>query len=200
MEEVGLSSPQQSPQDKLPTQKKSRLSLILLLLAFALPIILAKLALEQNWLDYGVTNKGALLNSELSLSQLGLGDIDFEKNWLILYVLPKSCDVHCENTLENVHNTYVALGKEMPRVRPVALVQNALTTQQATRISQSQWQVLPMPAQTKNLIDHAQVLLVDPLGNVFLTHKIPDNDKDLQLMGKQILADMKKVLKYSRIG
>jgi hypothetical protein len=184
----------------IPPQKKSRLSLILLLLAFALPIILAKLALEQNWLDYGVTNKGTLVNNELSLKKLGLGDVDFEHNWLILYVLPKTCDVHCENTLENVHNTYVALGKEMPRVRPVALVQTQLSEQQSSRIKQSQWQVLNMPMQTKNIIDHAQVLLVDPLGNVFLTHKIPTNDQELSTFGKQILADMKKVLKYSRIG
>lgn len=185
---------------KKTQQKKSRRSLVLVLLAFALPVILAKFALEQGWLDYGVTNKGQLITNELTLEKLGLGDIDFKKNWLILYTLPSQCQLHCEKTLENVHNTYVALGKEMPRVTPVALLQHDLSPQQTARISQSQWQVLAMPSQTKNLIDHAQILIVDPLGNVFLSHQIPkDNDK-LSAFGKQILADMKKVLKYSRIG
>lgn len=181
-------------------QKKSRRSLLLVLLAFALPVILAKFALEQGWLDYGVTNKGQLITHELTLEKLGLGDIDFNQNWLIVYALPSQCELHCEKTLENVHNTYVALGKEMPRVTPVALIQHDFSPQQAARITQSQWQVLPMPSQTKDIIDHAQILIVDPLGNVFLSHQIPTDNSKLSAFGKQILADMKKVLKYSRIG
>ncbi|MBL4900137.1 MAG: hypothetical protein JKX76_10955, partial [Colwellia sp.] len=104
--------------------KKSRRSLLLVLAAFALPIILAKLALEQQWLDMGVTNKGTLLTNELTLEQLGLNTADFEQHWLIMYGLPESCAVRCQKTLEAVHNTYVALGKEMPRVFPVALYQH----------------------------------------------------------------------------
>ena len=193
-------SSQHSPKDKQLVQKKSRLSLILLLLAFVLPIALAKLALEFKWLDYGVTNQGILVSNELSLNQLGLGDVDFEQKWLIIYALPADCDHHCENTLENVHNTYVALGKEMPRVMPVALLRAPLSNVQQNRVNQSKWHVLSMPEQAKKIIDHSQILLVDPLGNIFITHEIPDNDQALTRLGKKIIADMKKVLKYSRIG
>ena len=49
--------------------KKSRRSLFLVLATFALPIILAKVALEAQWLDMGVTNKGTLLTNELTLEQ-----------------------------------------------------------------------------------------------------------------------------------
>ena len=102
---------------------KNRKSLMLVLFAFALPIILAKLALEQNWLDLGVTNQGTLLHNNLTLTQLGLTDNDFSQQWLILYALPKQCHSSCLKALETVHNAYVILGKDMPRVTPVALKQ-----------------------------------------------------------------------------
>ena len=183
----------------ISNKKKSRRSLIMVLVAFILPIVLAKLALEQNWLEYGVTNKGQLIEGELTLKKLGLNKADFDQQWLILYVMPEQCDVHCEQTLESVHNSYVALGKDMPRVTPVALSQ-VLTPQQQTRISKSQWQVVVMPSLAKNMIDHAQILVADPQGNVFLSHQIPEKSSELSAFGKQILADMKKLLKYSRIG
>ncbi len=180
--------------------KKSRRSLFLVLATFALPIILAKVALEAQWLDMGVTNKGTLLTNELTLEQLGLKTTDFEQHWLIIYSLPEQCSIHCQQTLETVHNTYVALGKEMPRVFPIALYQNELSTEQRQKISQSKWQLLAMPEQAKQQIVTSQIFIVDPLGNVFLSHQLPENTKQLPQLGKQILADMKKLLKYSKVG
>jgi hypothetical protein len=180
--------------------KKSRRSLLLVLAAFVLPIILAKFALEQQWLDTGVTNKGTLLASELTLGQLGLKSTDFQQKWLILYSLPEACDIKCQKTLEAVHNTYVALGKDMPRVSPVALYQTELPAQQSQKISESKWQLLVMPKQAKQYIAKPQVFIVDPLGNVFLSHQLPEKTEYLPQFGKQILADMKKLLKYSKVG
>jgi hypothetical protein len=181
-------------------RQKSRRSLLLMLAAFILPIILAKFALEQQWLDTGVTNKGTLLTNELTLEQLGLKATDFDQHWLIMYGLPESCGVKCQKTLEAVHNTYVALGKEMPRVFPIALYQNELSHEQSKNIAKSKWQLLSMPKQAKQYIAKPQVFIVDPLGNVFLSHQLPENIEQLPQFGKQILADMKKLLKYSKVG
>lgn len=180
--------------------KKSRGSLLLVLAAFILPIILAKFALEHQWLNTGVTNKGALLTNELTLEKLGLDNADFDQHWLILYGLPKSCAATCQKTLEAVHNTYIALGKEMPRVFPVALYQNELPAKERENILKSKWQLRVMPEQAKQYIAKPQVFIVDPLGNVFLSHQLPENTKQLPQFGKQILADMKKLLKYSKVG
>jgi hypothetical protein len=192
--------PENNSNSNKSNPKKSRRSLFLMVAAFALPIILAKLALEQQWLDTGVTNKGTLLANKLTLEQLGLKTTDFEQHWLIMYSLPKSCAINCQDTLEAVHNTYVALGKEMPRVFPVALYQNKLSDEQHQKISQSKWQLLAMPEQAKQYIAKPQVFIVDPLGNVFLSHQLPANIEQLPQFGKQILADMKKLLKYSKVG
>ena len=179
---------------------RSRRSLVLVLATFALPIILAKFALEQQWLDLGVTNKGTLLTNELTLEKLGLTTADYEQHWLIMYSLPLQCSVSCQQTLEAVHNTYVALGKDMPRVSPVALYQNELSNDQRQKISQSQWQLVAMPEQAKQQIVQSQIFIVDPLGNIFLSHQLPEKTAELPQFGKQILADMKKLLKYSKVG
>ncbi|MGB0937563.1 MAG: hypothetical protein ACPGTQ_08895 [Colwellia sp.] len=186
--------------NKKNNQYRNRRTLIMVLVAFGLPILLAKLALENQWLEMGVTNKGQLLSNELTLEQLGINNENFAKQWLILYSLPEQCNENCEKALEAVHNTYVALGKEMPRVTPVAMTQSVLSKEQSDQVSKSQWQLVTMPSQAKQYIDHSQVFLVDPLGNVFLSHELPKEHKDLPAFGKQILADMKKVLKYSKVG
>ena len=182
------------------SQYRNRRILLMVIAVFVLPIILAKFALNGNWLATGVTNKGNLLTNELTLAQLGIDKSAFEHQWLILYRLPENCDLYCQKTLETVHNTYVALGKEMPRVSPVALYINKFSSEQLQHISQSKWQLLAMPTATKQRIDKPQVLIVDPLGNVFLSHQIPHNTEQLPQFGKQILADMKKLLKYSKVG
>ena len=180
--------------------KKSRKKFLMVLAVFALPVVLAKLALEFNWLDYGVTNKGDLIKQELSLTQLGLDSANIEPKWLLLYAVPAQCTSHCEKALENIHNTYVALGKEMPRVTPVALLQSSLSPMQKKQLSQSQWQFIANNHPAAMQLEQSKVFIVDPLGNVVMSHEVPAEETKLAQFGKEILADMKKLLKYSRVG
>jgi len=201
-----MSSINATPDTSQPTvdntnRHKNRKSLILVLLAFVLPIILAKMALEQDWLDLAVTNQGTLLNNELTLAKLGLSDSDFPQQWLILYALPKQCLAPCLKSLETVHNSYVVLGKDMPRVTPVALTRSQFSPEQNKQLAKSQWHIKSMPAQSKNIIRQSQVFIVDPLGNVILSHTPPSADGKQQAdFSKAIIADMKKLLKYSKVG
>jgi hypothetical protein len=114
--------------------------------------------------------------------------------------MPSNCEEQCEKTLVSVNNTYIALGKEMPRVKPVALTQQMLTEIQSAKIQIKKWHVQAMPKLAKENLTGSQVLIVDPLGNVILSHNPPENAEELPSFGKKILADFKKLLKYSRIG
>ncbi len=181
-------------------QQKNRRSLILVIVVFALPIILAKFALNGQWLATGVTNTGTLLTNELTLEQLGIDKSAFKQQWLILYNLPAQCNLDCEKTMTVVHNTYVALGKNMVRITPVALYQNQFSAEQTQQLAKSQWQLIAKPALSEQLIKPSKVYIVDPLGNVFLSHQVPENSTQLPNFGKQILTDMKKLLKYSKVG
>lgn len=179
---------------------KSRRSMLILLAVFIIPIVLAKLALNQQWFNYGVTNQGQLIDNELTLAKLGLNVDNFDHQWLMLYTLPVTCDEQCEKVLVSVNNTYIALGKEMPRVKPIALTQQDLSPAQAKKINIKKWHIQAMPALAKVEITQSQVLIVDPLGNVILSHIPPKSHEQLPHFGKSILADFKKLLKYSRIG
>jgi hypothetical protein len=183
------------------TQKfKSRRNLLLVIAVFVLPIVLAKLALTQNWLDYGVTNKGLLVENELTLNDLNIADDELDSMWLMLYALPNNCNEQCEQTLLSVNNTLVALGKDRPKVRNVALYQQALSEQQLSNLDGSKWTIIPSPIEKHSLIQKPTVLLIDPLGNIILEHKPPELYEEQSMFGKGILADMKKLLKYSKIG
>ena len=179
---------------------KGKQSLLLLCAAFIIPIVLAKLALEQQWFNYGVTNQGQLLEQELTLTDLGLSVEDYEHKWLLIYNLPEQCDINCQQVLHSVNNTYIALGKEMPRVTPIALTNESLNAEALSQINQEKWLFKPLNSQANELLKTPQILIVDTLGNVVLSHALPKTESDMPAFGKAILADFKKLLKYSRIG
>jgi len=179
---------------------KSRRNLLMVVAVFVLPIVLAKLALTQNWLDYGVTNKGNLVESGLTLQDLGIDNAELDDMWLILYALPEACNNNCEETLSSVNNTLVALGRDKPKVRNVALYKDSLSNSQLNELDQSIWSVIPAPSHQHQLIQQPNVLLVDPLGNIILEHTPPQLLEEQAMFGKGILADMKKLLKYTKIS
>jgi hypothetical protein len=186
-----------SPQN---SKNRNRRSLLLLIAVFILPILLAKLALDNQWLDLGVTNQGKLLEQPLTLNELGIDKSAFTKQWLIIYRIPNICPEICLHSIEAVHNSYVALGKDMPRVSAVLLKKNIFSDQQNKQLSKSQWQVLTLSPQMNDLLQEPQVLIADPLGNIILRHQLPDSIEQQPAFGKAIIADMKKLLKYSKVG
>ncbi|WP_019029278.1 hypothetical protein [Colwellia piezophila] len=191
---------EQTPKLSPASTKRNRRSLLLLVTVFVLPILLAKLALENQWLDLGVTNQGKLLAQPLTLKELGIDESVFAKQWLIIYRLPKNCPDSCLHSIETVHNSYVALGKDMPRVTPVLLKEDIFSAQQNKRLAKSQWKILALTPRMTNLLQGPQVLIADPLGNIILRHAIPEKTQQHALFGKAIIADMKKLLKYSKVG
>ncbi|TWX66314.1 hypothetical protein ESZ36_15720 [Colwellia demingiae] len=182
------------------SQKRSRRSLLLLITVFILPILLAKLALDNQWLNLGVTNQGKLLAQPLTLQELGIDESELAKQWLIIYRLPNKCPEMCLHSIETVHNSYVALGKDMPRVSAVLLKENIFSAQQSKQLAKSQWKILALTPQMNNLLHGPQVLIADPLGNVILRHQLPEQEQLQAAFGKAIVADMKKLLKYSKVG
>ncbi|MEW6993979.1 hypothetical protein AADZ84_06930 [Colwelliaceae bacterium MEBiC 14330] len=179
---------------------KSRRSFLLLLSVFILPVILAKLALEKEWLNTAVTNQGTLLTQPFTLNDLGLSDEGLNNQWLIIYRLPDICNKLCLESIEIVHNSYVVLGKDMPRVTPVLLTKNIFSAEQSKQLSKSQWQRVQLTPQMNHLLITPQILIADPLGNIILSHQHPEQAQQQALLGKAIIADMKKLLKYSKVG
>jgi hypothetical protein len=184
----------------IPDQKKSRRSMLMVLAAFIIPVILAKFALNQQWFNEAVTNHGELIADGLTLSELGVSPEPFAHKWILLYVAAKPCQQICNELLHSINNTYVALGEEVKRVTPLTLTTSSFTAEQQQQLSASHWQYQTLPEQAKHYFDENQLIIIDPLGNVVLRYLPPSNVAQLAPFGTAILADLKKLLKYSRIG
>lgn len=175
---------------------KARQKLIMLLVVFALPIVIAKVALEQKWFNYGVTNQGQLPSQQLNLHDIGLSDLMADEHWLLVYLMPNDCLIPCQNMLSGLQNTYRALGREMPRVNKVALMSQQQNLQALEQFQNQDWHF----TERKQARGQGQVWVVDPLGNLVLTYPQAKSNGDFPALGKAIVSDMKKLLKYSRIG
>ncbi|WP_448247621.1 hypothetical protein [Thalassotalea agariperforans] len=188
--------------DNKQVRNKSRKTFIMVIIAFILPVLIAKLALEFNWLEYGVTNKGELISSSMRVEDFGveMASLAKEKQWLMLYVLPKDCENLCQQVLHGINNTYVALGKEMPRVTPTALYQKPLTSEALASIRAHDWHIEQASQKALNNAQQSKLYIVDPLGNAFMSHNLPMATADIPPFGKAVVADMKKLLKYSKVG
>lgn len=190
-----MTEPQQTP-----SKLKSRLSLIMVIGVFAIPVIIAKLALNNEWFNEGVTNQGSLLEHPLDLKELGVATDSVDKQWLIIYGLPQYCDDKCDKTLFSINQSYLALGKETPRVTP--LVMDPVGTHQELlgKLNSNHWQVQPSSLQATLRVLPSQVYIADPLGNVMMIYKRPETEEEFKQFSKDLLSDMRKLLKYSRIG
>jgi len=185
-------------------QRKSRRSFIFVCLAFIIPIVLAKFALDQQWFNYGVTNQGKLLEKPIHISELGVTGLyesveSDQKPWLLVYHIPSSCGQQCVQLFNGLTNTYVALGKGMMRVDLLALSAKPATITENEAIDVNRWSI-----QTVNSMNVpsalTQVFIVDPLGNIVLMHELPSSTEQIPAFGKSIIADFKVLLKLSRIG
>lgn len=179
---------------------KSRKNLLLLFSIFVVPVVLAKLALDNDWFNKASTNSGELLKQELSITQLDLNDASLQKKWLIIYRLPTPCDDNCKQTIYGINQTFISLGREMDRVIPLGLYAAELNTDDLGVLKEKFWKFNLVTDASKDQLESSQVYVSDPLGNVILKYAAPKSDQEVLAIGKAMLSDLRKLLKYSRIG
>jgi hypothetical protein len=185
------------------TKKNNKVLIGLFVAIFVLPVVLAKLALEQHWFTEAVTNKGELLQPTLDMSSISQSEASTK--WKLLYVLPENCDVSCKNALYSLNQVWLALGKENDRVAAVVVtvaesdavaveeLQNSLTLQLLATDKQTVNQVF------KDVATNG-IFIADTLNNVILRYPTQHDTEQAVLHSRDILSDMRKVLKLSRIG
>lgn len=177
---------------------RSRIAIIAVVVLFIIPVVIAKLVLDQHWYQGAVTNRGTLLVPPLALSEETTAALP--AGWRLLYRQPQACSDYCERALFTLNQVDVALGKDSQRVTPVLLTHsdfnhlNISAYQSVTRIeSDTLYQVLhSLPART--------VMIIDPMGNVVMHYPLHLSEQETLAEGKNILADLRRLLKLSRIG
>jgi hypothetical protein len=179
---------------------KSRKNLLLLFSMFIIPVVLAKLALDNDWFNKASTNSGELLKQELNIAQLGINDEALQKKWLILYRLPTPCDENCNQTIYGINQTFISLGRQMDRVIPLGLYGAELNTDDLGALKEKFWKFNLISAASKDQLESNSVYVSDALGNIILKYPAPTTDDEVLDLGKAMLSDLRKLLKYSRIG
>ena len=181
---------------------KNHKNLLLLLVIFVLPVVLAKLALDYDWFNRGATNQGELVEPGNSFAAIQPNPP--EPRWKLVYVMPDECQRACENALMSINQVWLALGRESDRVEAVAVT----TAEQPLAVSyQQQYPHITELQSDQSKIDEAfgklheqGIYVVDTLQNIVLKYQLHYDQKDAVMSSRAMLADVKKLLKLSRIG
>ncbi len=185
------------------TKKNNKIMMLLLASVFILPVLLAKLALDNDWLNQAATNKGELLSPPVDMSVLQT--TEQQPKWKLLYVLPEICAVECENALYSIAQVRSALGKGGDRAEVVVITHEKSNLAQLAQLKEK----LNIRLLNTNLKSLQQVFkdestdgifVADTLDNVILRYPLQINKEQAILHSRDILSDMRKVLKLSRIG
>lgn len=195
-------------------EKKNQIAIIALVVVFVLPVILAKVALENDWFNKGATNQGELLTPPIDFSA---NFAELPPLWRLVYVLPEQCDAKCANAIYALGQIHMALGKHMDRVEPLIITtQNsqltALQSSEDTNLSDSKssldtfkrMQTLNVTKENVNemfkSVSSDGIFIVDTLNNGMLKHALYSDKEEAVQASRSILSDIKKLLKLSRIG
>ncbi|MEZ9819731.1 hypothetical protein AB4238_03745 [Shewanella sp. 10N.286.45.A1] len=177
-------------------KKNGKKTLLLLLLAFAIPVIAAKLILSFGLYNGGATNKGELLEVGINYQSLEMTNPQ-PKEWQLLYQLPAVCDTTCLDRLYILQQSHIAMGRNQDRVHTIIML--AENSDRSALTSFDFITATPTPALTQLLKDQ-QFVVVDPLGSMVMSYPITTSHQAQIMQGKAIVADLRKMLKLSRIG
>ena len=176
--------------------KKSRATLIGVILAFLIPVIGAKLVLDQSWYQGAVTNRGTML-----VPPYELGDFAnlLPAGWRVVLVDQGDCGDACMQGLYAINQLDVALGKETQRVSPIYISASAsqLALEYVPLVTHIEHQQL---AQHLAVLPAQRLLIVDPWGNVVLHYPTFSDEEQMRAEAKNLLSDLRNLLKLSRIG
>jgi len=154
------------------------------------PLVLAYAVLKFGWYTPGATAKGQFVSEDIQL-QIGNGNEGKAGVWRLVIQPENECTNHCEELLYGLNQTYIALGKLQKRVEARVLTEN---------LDLTDYPKLKTASYNHQTLTDDHVYLVDPFGKVILQYPVSTDRAQTISSSKAILADIKKLLKYSRVG
>lgn len=184
--------------------KKSKIQAALILLLPLLIVIGGTLMYITGWMNpLGRTNEGVLLLPPLDIKNLQLQRGEFEANekWHLILLDDGQCLEQCQESIYWTRQLHTALGKNIDRVQRYFLTASPQLPEKLTEFPgyiglvasrESLNAFFENRIEGEPLTDN-YMLLVDPIGNLMMYYT-PEHT------AKQILKDLKKLLKISNIG
>ncbi|MCY1483241.1 hypothetical protein D9M68_168160 [compost metagenome] len=182
-----------------PPRRRGRIQLLLILMVVIGPMMLATAMYKFSfWVPEGRSYHGALIGNGQTLADLGVQDVVPGETWQLLVTAPAGCLEECQELVYVARQIHIGLGREASRADH-ALATTEVSADYAARLQQEYPQLKRQGLDTtaygkatENL-GGAQLWIVDPHGNLVLRY-------DGTAKGKQILNDLRHLLKLSNIG
>jgi cytochrome oxidase Cu insertion factor (SCO1/SenC/PrrC family) len=197
----------------LANNKKNPYTVWFVVLSFLVPVVLAYIM--YFFVDVkSFSNHGEILNPIVSVVDFKLknesGEViakdELTHKWTMISFLGKDCDERCARRLYDTRQIHTSLGKDQDRLRrmfvhlePAGKELTVLSTKIHPKVMHVNGDNdFIIDALGKNIHDGMgitsnEVYIMDPLGNVMMRFTQEQPDKD-------ILTDLKKLLKVSQIG
>lgn len=177
---------------------RGRLQLILILLMVIGPMVLATGMYKlQFWVPDSRSYHGEMIGNGQTRAELGV--TSDEERWQLLVSTPQECSVDCQQLVYLARQIQIGLGRDASRASHALATGKPVSAEYDTKLKREYPQLqryeLDLPAYTKGAEGNgsAQLWIIDPHGNLVLRY-------DARVKGKDLLNDLRHLLKLSNIG
>ncbi|MFK0085703.1 hypothetical protein ACIQUS_00255 [Pseudomonas sp. NPDC090755] len=194
-----VSNPLNMSEGKTPSGRaRGRLQLILILLVVIGPMLLATGMYKfQFWVPESRSYHGEMIGNGQSRADLGVNSA--EQRWQLLVSAPGACALDCQQLVYLARQVQIGLGRDASRASHALATAQPLGSDYQARLDREYPQLQHYPldlgkygAASQGKQD-AQLWIVDPHGNLVLRY-------DAKVKGKDLLNDLRHLLKLSNIG
>ncbi|BAN45788.1 hypothetical protein PCA10_00560 [Metapseudomonas resinovorans NBRC 106553] len=182
-----------------PPRRRGRIQLLLILMVVIGPMLLATAMYKFSfWVPEGRSYHGTLIGNGQTLADLGVQGEAAGDTWRLLVTAPANCEADCQELVYMARQIHIGLGRDASRATH-ALAANAIPADYDEQLRRDYPRLerhgLDAAAYGKATEDlgGARLWIVDPHGNLVLRY-------DGGIKGKQILNDLRHLLKLSNIG
>ena len=181
-----------------PDRRKGRWQLILIVLMVVGPMVLATFMYKlQFWVPDSRSYHGEMIGNGQTRADIGV-QAD-EDRWQLLVTAPAACAAECQQLVYLARQLQIGLGRDASRASHALASAQPVGTDYAAKLKaeypQLQRYSLDAPTFNRNAAapGDAQLWIVDPHGNLVLRY-------DAKVKGKDLLNDLRLLLKLSNIG
>ena len=182
----------------LPDRRKGRWQLLLILLMVIGPMALATFMYKlQFWVPDSRSYHGELIGNGQTRADIGV-QAD-EQRWQLLVTAPSACAAECRQLVYLARQLQIGLGRDASRASHALASAQPVGADYEARLKAEypQLQRYPLDLTTFGKAaaapGEAQLWIVDPHGNLVLRY-------DTTVKGKDLLNDLRQLLKLSNIG
>jgi cytochrome oxidase Cu insertion factor (SCO1/SenC/PrrC family) len=193
----------------------SRQAFVLLVLIFLAPVFVAWVMHYAGQRPSGTTNRGILVHPARPLelpADIRSGDRSLNEylrgKWTLVYIGEADCDAVCSDSLYKMRQSRLAQNENMRRVQRLYLISGDEISPATAGLLEAEYPALDVvalpPARLGEfardfaiddtpVVQAGRIYIVDPLGNLMMYYPPGADARDL-------LKDLQKLLKYSKIG